>query len=244
VLVVDDVVEIRGMLRQALRLQGDFEVVAEAADGAEAVAAARAHQPAVIVLDLGLPDLAGHEVVTALRAAAPDAHIVVYTGALQTEPPDLVHRVEAVVHKDQDVRYLISMLEGLVRDGASTAVLQLGPARGDVALAREFVTERCAAWGFGLAADDARLVVSELVTNALVHASTRCELRVRRLGRVLRLSVDDRGAGTPDLQAPDEASEHGRGLLLVSAVCTAWGVEASPDGGKRVWAELLLPEAS
>ena len=43
----------------------------------------------------------------------------------------------------------------------------------------------------------------------------------------------------PDPQTADDRAEHGRGLLLVSALCVAWGVEALPDGGKVVWAEIM-----
>jgi hypothetical protein len=47
----------------------------------------------------------------------------------------------------------------------------------------------------------------------------------------------------PDPQAADDRAEGGRGLLLVSALSVAWGVEALPDGGKVVWAELLRSDA-
>jgi hypothetical protein len=47
----------------------------------------------------------------------------------------------------------------------------------------------------------------------------------------------------PDPKVADDRAEHGRGLLLVSALCVAWGVEALPGGGKVVWAELLRTDA-
>jgi CheY-like chemotaxis protein len=123
VLLVDDVPELRGVLRQCLRLRGGFEVVDDVGDGASAGAAAARHQPDVIVVDLGLPDLAGHEVLTRLRAVA-------------------------------------------------------------------------------------------------------------------HVEVRDRGSGGPEVQAADEGAEHGRGLMLVSALTEAWGVEPRAAGGKAVWAEL------
>ena len=70
-----------------------------------------------------------------------------------------------------------------------------------------------------------------------------CELRAGLTDRVLRLQVTDYGPGMPDPRAADARAEHGRGLLLVSALCVAWGVEALPDGGKVVWAELLRSDA-
>ncbi|MEW2132311.1 ATP-binding protein [Streptomyces sp. NPDC005435] len=88
--------------------------------------------------------------------------------------------------------------------------------------------------------DSAALVVSELVTNAIMHtASSRvvCELHDR--DDVVRIAVRDEGCAPgdphPAQQRPDE--EHGRGLLLVDALCRAWGTRQ--DGpGLLVWAEL------
>ncbi|HEU4548006.1 MAG TPA: response regulator, partial [Microlunatus sp.] len=59
VLLVDDVIAVRSLLRTALRVRGGFEVLGEAGDGGEAVRLAGSLQPDLIVLDLGLPDIAG-----------------------------------------------------------------------------------------------------------------------------------------------------------------------------------------
>lgn len=244
VLLVDDVIELRGVICQALRLRGGFDVVAEAADGVSAVAAAAEHQPDVIVLDLGLPDLAGHEVVTRVREVAPHAQVVVFTGSVSADRMDIVEQVTAFVRKEQDVAYLVDLLADLSRDRHHAASMQLGPDLGDVRRARQFVTESCEQWGCTAAVDDAMVVVAELVTNALVHAGPRCELRLGFAGDVLRFEVEDAGTGAPDVQAADATSEHGRGLLLVSALCIAWGVETGDRGSKVVWAELLVPSRS
>jgi len=70
VLLVEDVDELRFVLRHTLPRAGALEVVGEAADGATAIEAAARQQPDVVVLDLGLPDIAGHEVIPRLRAVA------------------------------------------------------------------------------------------------------------------------------------------------------------------------------
>ena len=62
--------------------------------------------------------------------------------------------------------------------------------------------------------------------------------RLKDADHILRIEVIDRGDGSPELQRPYAHSEHGRGLLLVSAICAAWGVDALGDGRKMVWAEL------
>jgi CheY-like chemotaxis protein/anti-sigma regulatory factor (Ser/Thr protein kinase) len=241
VLLVDDVPELRSVIRRSLRLRGGFDVVAEAEDGAGAITAAASHQPEVVVLDLGLPDLAGHEVLTRLRAVSPASQIVVYTGSATPDGLPLSGEVEAFVTKDQDVSYLVDLLSRLNLRRYETARLDIGPEPADVALARRFVAEQCRDWGCGDVVEDAQLVVSELVTNALIHGQSRCQLRAGLSDAALRLQVVDSGAGMPDPQIAGEGDEHGRGLLLVSALCAAWGVEALPAGGKIVWAELLRP---
>jgi CheY-like chemotaxis protein len=244
VLLVDDVVELRTVLRQALRLRGRFDVVAESGDGAGAIAAARLYQPDVVVLDLGLPDLAGHEVLTGLRAVAPKAQVVVYTGLASHDRQALIHQVDAVVHKNQDIRYLVDLLSDISRTRHRTATLQLGPDLGQVSKARRFLMEQCQQWQCVDVIPDAELVISELVTNALVHAGPTCLLRARLAEGILRLEVSDESDGMPDPMASDSQAEHGRGLLLVSALCRAWGVESVPEGGKLVWAELMCDGSS
>jgi hypothetical protein len=88
--------------------------------------------------------------------------------------------------------------------------------------------------------DSAALVISELVTNAIVHtASSRVVCELHDHDDMVRIAVRDEGCAPgeprPSPQRPDE--EHGRGLLLVDALCRAWG--AQEHGlGLLVWAEL------
>lgn len=79
VLLADDENLIRSALAQMLDLEDDLEVVAEAATGAEALAAARTHRPDVLVLDLQMPDLDGIEVAEQVLAEQPDAACMVVT---------------------------------------------------------------------------------------------------------------------------------------------------------------------
>ncbi|GGZ68711.1 ATP-binding protein [Streptomyces echinoruber] len=112
---------------------------------------------------------------------------------------------------------------------------------GSPAQARRLTRARLSGWSVCEdTCDTAALVVSELVTNAVVHtASTRIVCEVQDGGKLLRIAVRDEGCATGEpqssLRLPEE--EHGRGLLLVDAVCHAWGVhEHGP--GLLVWAEL------
>jgi CheY-like chemotaxis protein len=238
VLLVDDVTEVRTVVRMALRLRGGFDVVAEAADGRAAVDAAAKWQPDVVVLDLGLPDLAGHEVLSMLRRAAPESRVVVFTGTETTDRSMVRTEVEGFALKDDDVAYLVDLLDDLSRHGPRAAFFRVDDRPEEIAGARHFVDRHCAAWSYDDIADEASLVVSELVTNAIMHARSGCDLRLRDAGAVLRIEVVDGGRGSPELQRPATHAEHGRGLLLVSSMCAAWGVETLPDGRKVVWAEL------
>lgn len=107
-----------------------------------------------------------------------------------------------------------------------------------VAVVRRYVTDACSALGWADSADTIALLVSEVATNAVLHAYGR-EVRVRVLDRGLRLRVEVVD-GSPALPAPRNAStrdEDGRGMLLVEALAVAWGVEERRDG-KAVWFEV------
>lgn len=239
VLIVDDVAPLRTLVRRALELRGGFNVVADVRNGLEAIAAASAHQPDVVVLDLGLPDLPGRELLARLRAVAPATRVVVYTGSVGADRAEVLADVAGFVRKDQELSYLVDLVGDIGRAAAwDAAVLENAPE--SVAAARRFVDEFCARARCLQVRDDARLIVSELVTNALVHAGSRCEVRCRVVAAVLRLEVLDEGRGSPDPQRPSPDEDHGRGLLLIGVLAAAWGVEAAPDGRKVVWAELPL----
>lgn len=79
ILLADDEHLIRGALAQMLDLDEEFEVVAQAATGPEAVAAARHHRPDVAVLDLQMPGLDGIETATEILAELPGAGCVIVT---------------------------------------------------------------------------------------------------------------------------------------------------------------------
>lgn len=87
--------------------------------------------------------------------------------------------------------------------------------------------------------DDALLVISELATNAVIHAGTPFSVTVRSDGSAVRISVQDWSPMQPVMRDDNPLAVAGRGLRLISMVSRAWGVEYGPDG-KTVWAELPL----
>lgn len=85
-----------------------------------------------------------------------------------------------------------------------------------------------------MTADDAILVASELVTNAVLHAGTDITVRVVEQGQDLRVEVADGSAEVPGLRIPSPAARSGRGLLIVEHFSERWGVEPTASG-KVVW---------
>jgi CheY-like chemotaxis protein len=244
VLLVDDVVEVRRLVRTSLRFRGGFEVVGEAADGAEAVLMAERLRPDVVVLDLGLPDIAGREVLSRVRDHAPRSKVVVFSGLETSDRAWIREHSEGYVVKDADLSYLVDLLESVGRPSGSQAAIDLPDDLSSVSEARRFVREHLRDWGIKGPLDDALLVVSELAANALTHAHSSYRLRLSTTPAALRIEVDDAGGGAPEPMPLTDTEEHGRGLHLVDALAASWGIEAAESGGKRVWAELALPAAT
>lgn len=84
VMLVDDVDHVRRMLRNMLDLDG-FTVVAEAANGADAIAEIGAADPDVVVIDYSMPDMDGIETARQIRAARPDQVMIMYTAYLEAD---------------------------------------------------------------------------------------------------------------------------------------------------------------
>ncbi|RYU09941.1 response regulator [Nocardioides iriomotensis] len=240
-LLVDDVDDVRRLVRTALRFHGGFEVVAEARDGAEAVRLAEDHHPDVVVLDLGLPDLAGREVLSQIRALSPTSKVVVYSGHDADDAWVRAH-VEGYVLKDDELEYLVDLLASVGSRATRQSVLELPRALTSAALARRFVTATLTDWSLTPLIDPALLVASELAANAVTHADSAFRIQLSLTQHTLRIDVIDFGGGTPEPQSTTSADEHGRGLLLIDALTAAWGIEDGPGSGKLVWAELTLPD--
>ncbi|GAA2764547.1 ATP-binding protein [Streptomyces paradoxus] len=122
---------------------------------------------------------------------------------------------------------------------------------GVVPLARDFTRQALYAWGWlpaasadqRAAAEDVLLVVSELVTNACLHAEGPDQLRITCDNKVIRVEVTDRGTGQPAPRTPHRAGRPGgHGMFIVQRLCLDWGVVRTPGvSGKTVWAELGAP---
>src|SRR5436190_3967134 len=116
------------------------------------------------------------------------------------------------------------------------ASLQLAPDHTAAARARQFVARTMRAWGCEETVADAELLVSELVTNAILHARSPATVTIGRDGPQLRVAVCDSSPSPPRLRDYGPDAVTGRGLLLVDRIARRWGVEMNGDG-KCVWFE-------
>ena len=119
-------------------------------------------------------------------------------------------------------------------------VTLLPPCPTSAGVARAVVACQLREWHIECLCDDAAVVVTELISNAVRHADTDLELRMVHLPDGLRMEVKD-GSQAPPMRRPSRGTdEGGRGLHLVDALSTRYGVDADGDG-KCVWVEMLLP---
>jgi anti-sigma regulatory factor (Ser/Thr protein kinase) len=88
--------------------------------------------------------------------------------------------------------------------------------------------------------DDLELVVSELVTNAVRAGSPTVRIEMALEGDAVMIRVGDSATGWPEAREAGIHDTGGRGLPLVSAVSSSWGVRIS-EHGKTVWAALAIP---
>ena len=105
------------------------------------------------------------------------------------------------------------------------------------AVARRLVEHALTSWSLGHRLDDALIVTTELVENALEHTKAAGELCLTRLPGRVRIEVTDSSSELPVVHELNLASRRGRGLWMVQAIAAAWGAESISDG-KTVWAEL------
>ncbi|GGS96959.1 ATP-binding protein [Planobispora rosea] len=134
----------------------------------------------------------------------------------------------------------------LVADRSDATACPLPRQADSVKTARDVTRSTLSEWGLAELSDDAALVVSELVTNAVryalcppsrtaAHPITLLLLRLTSPSHVL-LAVADPSDEAPVRKEPDFISENGRGLYIVETYSHSWGWDHLNRGGKAVWA--------
>jgi hypothetical protein len=223
----------------AVRATGDLSL-RTVADLRDALLKAAAEQPRGLVCDL--------TGVTATREALTILHVVADQVANWPASPMAVvasdetlleqlrrlglrRRLPVVPHLDQAgvaLRYSPRFLRVSTR---------LTPSVDAPASARAFTGEHLSGWQVGDAVEPAQWVVSELVTNAVVHAGTELTVRVSLSGRRIGVAVGDRGTGRV-ARADVPGSDTGWGLKVVEQLTRSWGVLPRIGEGVVVWTVL------
>ncbi|MFJ6659457.1 SpoIIE family protein phosphatase [Streptomyces sp. NPDC091377] len=148
--------------------------------------------------------------------------------------------------RDDDLALLLVRYDG-PGEGPYRHVAQVLVRRRDmqrVRRLRHYLRELLPTWGLAGLQDDLELLLTEVVTNALVHADSEVDIRLREYPGHLRVEVRDSDPRPPLLVADlgpgatgDADAESGRGMLIVDALASAWG--SSPAGrGKTTWFEM------
>ncbi|WP_420803263.1 SpoIIE family protein phosphatase [Streptomyces spiramyceticus] len=145
--------------------------------------------------------------------------------------------------RDDDVALLLLRYDG-IGDRPLRAAWTVWRLPDAVAHARRFTSRTLRTWNVAEQRDAALLIVSELVTNALVHTKGQVRLDLTLAGGRLRVAVSDSSPRTPVKPAiVDWDATGGRGILLVEAVSASYG-SVPLSGGKQVWAETPLPPSA
>lgn len=127
-------------------------------------------------------------------------------------------------------------------EGVWQMVVDLPATEQAASTARRLVQNALVGWRRSQLYEDAGIVVSELVTNAVQHAAESVRLRLHLLlnGKgCVNIAVVDDSPEVPVVQDPAIDAEAGRGLVIVEQLSRRWGVDLQPGRGKRVWAELV-----
>jgi anti-sigma regulatory factor (Ser/Thr protein kinase) len=117
------------------------------------------------------------------------------------------------------------------------AATTLPPEAESVPVARRFVRESLIELDAVAATADAQVLISELATNAVLHARTAFTVEVSRVGAIIRVCVRDESPVPPRTRDYGTDSTTGRGMRLIASMATDWGVQQQSPG-KAVWFEL------
>ncbi len=158
--------------------------------------------------------------------------------SIQGLPGQLVQLVAPDGNED-DIAILVARISD--RSVQSLAKLDVPAERSAVRQGRAFTVATLREWSLSESLiEDATLMVSELLTNAVVHGSAPICLRLRKMPEELAIEVDDGSSAMPRKLQAGLDDLHGRGLAIVAALGTRWA--ARPDGyGKTVWSTIRIP---
>ncbi|MBB5812582.1 PAS domain S-box-containing protein [Streptomyces collinus] len=201
--------------------------------------------PAPVNAPLGVGDILYQQ---SSAAIPPGAALVLYTdGLVETPGSDIEYQIDKLTTVLDDAFKLSGGLEeaadrvlaALLPDSdghddelpaapLDIARTELPATASAVPAGRSFVVETLAAWDCAHRADDVRLLVSEVLTNAVQHAEGPVALHLRRTATELAVEVSDLSPQLPQPRLAAQDEESGRGLVLVDTLADSWGVRSTP----------------
>lgn len=239
-LIVDDDDDQRRIVARLLD-DADIRPVFQAADAEAALGVAADEQPDLIILDLDMPGRSGLDVLPELRERAPGASVVILSNLPRHRLGEAARErgaigyVEKRVGPDRLVSEILmaSAISQLALDGVTVAL----PADHSSPREARRIVREDVDLGDPKLLPSVELLVSELVTNAVVHASSAPRVEVHVSTASVRVAVHDDDATMPRPRTPDPAKPGGRGLHILDRLASRWGAEPRADG-KVVWFEI------
>ena len=244
VLVVDDDPDYRLLVRLGLDGAPGFGPVLEAPGVAEAVALAHRHMPDVVLLDVSLPG--AFDAASQLSMGEQPPKVVLVSSRPPQELADVAAAAGAVGYLGKslapsalpaaiaDVARLVHRLEAVL-----AKVMERLPA--DVrsaGAARRLVRDALEDWCEADLIDDISLCVSELVTNAVVHAGSAPRVLVHVRPAVVHIEISDDSESLPVPRGAGPEDTSGRGMAILGTLSDRWGSYRRSGGGKTVWFDV------
>jgi anti-sigma regulatory factor (Ser/Thr protein kinase) len=219
---------------------GQFELAGLAATLEGAVDLASERQPDVMLLDAEASGEDAGDLVTRIKRAAPRTRVVVIGRDRDDQVRVLsdLRDLDAFIDKTLSPERVAHEVVRVATEAARAAGLRYPRDPASPGQARHAARQALEAWDGAPEHQDAvELVISELVTNAVVHAASEVDVVLVVGPDRFRVEVSDNDLSPFDRGEGGADDEHGRGLALVEALSGSWGVEQSA-GGKTVWVEL------
>lgn len=246
-LVIDDNGDYRALVRYAL-VGSDIEIVGEAVTPTEGIALAGSVAPDLVLLDIVHHADEGLAAVRPLQEAAPNATVVAVASYAEHELWGRSSHLGSIAYLSKSTpptRLCGELIRILDRrhdtdDVEETLRERFAADLKSVRTARRFVAGVLAGWNCGDLHDNAALLVSELVTNAIVHAHSSVELAVHLRPSRVRIEVIDTAREHVRRRDAKDDEQSGRGMALIEALAVAWGID-SLLSGKSVWFEMERP---
>ena len=240
-LIIDDDPDQRDVVRTVLE-RGRIGPITEAEDGPSGLVAAREADPELVILDIAMPGRSGLDILPELVAIVPQARVVVLSNFPRRLHGDEARRRGALgyVEKRVPTKHLLEqiLVAAVVTETALEVVTADLPADpSSVRTARTLLRQALGDDADGLLFS-IELLTSEVVTNAVRHASSAPRIEAHLGPDTVRVAVYDEDPTLPRHREPDVGRTGGRGLHLLDRVASRWGAEPTADGGKVVWFEL------